>query len=252
VLEVKNLFAGYDGKDVIHNINFKIARGESLCLLGPNGCGKSTLLKSAARIIGCRGIVTLDDQKISTLSRKELAKKIALLGQSSQVFFPYSVYETVSMGRYAWSEGFLKNLSLEDKTIIEAGMRKLDLWEIRGRMINELSGGQLQRVFLAKTLTQNPEAVLLDEPTNHLDLKYQIELLSFLSTWIKENNKILISVFHDLNLARRFCGTAVIMNNGKIAAYGKTEDVLKKNILQEVYGIDIQAFMLESLEKWKV
>lgn len=251
MLEVKSLCAGYDGNDVIHNISFDAKPGESLCILGPNGCGKSTLLKSIARIIDFRGKVTLDGCDISSLPRKTLAKKIALMEQSSSVFFPYTVYETVAMGRYAWSEGFLKNMSAKDNKIIDDIIEKLDIGGIRNRMIDELSGGQLQRVFLAKTLAQTPDVILLDEPTNHLDLKYQLELLRHLKLWIRENNKILIGVFHDLNLARHFAGAAIVMNNGKVTARGSTEEALNDKTLQEVYGIDVSGFMRQSLEKWK-
>jgi len=251
MFEVKDLFAGYNGADVICNISFTAEGGESLCVLGPNGCGKSTLLKSIARVIDYRGIVLMDGEDISALPRRELAKKIALLNQGASVYFPYTVYETVSMGRYAYSQGFLKNLSAADKEIIENILIKLDIWDIRERMIDELSGGTLQRVFLARTLAQTPDLILLDEPANHLDLKHQIELLNFLKAWVSENNKTLISVFHDLNLARLFCDTAIVLNNGTIAVHGKIDEVLNSGILSDVYGIDIRAFMRESLEKWK-
>ena len=251
MLEVKNLFAGYGGDDVICNINFRAEGGGSLCVLGPNGCGKSTLLKSIARLINYRGVVSMNGEAISAIPRKELAKKITLLSQSGNIYFPYTVYETVSMGRYAYSQGFLKNLSATDKEIIEDILNKLDIWDIRERMIDELSGGTLQRVFLARTLAQTPDLILLDEPANHLDLKHQIELLNFLKAWVKENNKTLIGVFHDLNLARLFGDTAVVMNNGTIAAKGKIDEVLNSEILSGVYGIDIRAFMKKSLEGWK-
>jgi len=251
MLEVKDLSAGYGGADVICNINLKAQRGESLCILGPNGSGKSTLLKSIARIIDYRGCVLMNGEDISAVLRKELAKKIALLSQSTQVFFPYTVYETVSLGRYAYSQSILKNLSAEDREVIEDILKKLDIWDNKDCMIDELSGGELQRVFLARTLAQSPDLILLDEPSNHLDLKHQIELLKFLKTWVKENNKTLISVFHDLNLARLFGDTAVVLNNGALAASGQIEDVLNGGILNDVYGIDIRGFMREALEKWK-
>ena len=251
MIEVKNVSAGYGQDDVIRNINFKAENGESLCVLGPNGCGKSTLLKSIARVINYRGTTSVDGRDITTFPRRELAKKIALLGQSEQVFFPYTVYETVSMGRYAYSQGFLKNLSADDGAIIENIIEKLDIAGIRDSMIDELSGGQLQRVFLARTLAQTPEVILLDEPTNHLDLKYQIELLEFLRTWVRENNKILIGVFHDLNLARRFGDTALIMNDGTITANGKISETLNSETLRAAYGIDIHGFMRESLSMWE-
>jgi len=249
--EVKNLCAGYNGDDVIRNISFKVENGECLCVLGPNGCGKSTLLKSIARIINYRGQVLVDGGDISAIPRKQLAQKIALLSQNMQVFFPYTVYETVSMGRYAYSRGFLKNLSAEDAAIINDTLKKLDLWDSKDRMIDELSGGTLQRVFLAKTLAQTPRVILLDEPANHLDLKHQIALLDYLKAWVKDNNTSLIGVFHDLNLARYIGDTALVMDNGTLAASGKIEEVLNSAILETVYGIDIRAFMRESLEKWK-
>ncbi len=184
-IEIKGLCAGYGGgaikdcDDVIRNINFRVEKGECLCVLGPNGCGKSTLLKSIAGILNYRGSVLVDGGDISAVPRKELARKIALLGQNMQVFFPYTVYETVSMGRYAWSRGILKNLSAQDKTIINDTLKKLDLWDIKERMIDELSGGTLQRVFLAKTMAQTPRLILLDEPANHLDLKHPDRALDY-------------------------------------------------------------------------
>ena len=250
MLEIQNLYSGYNGADVIFDINFEVQRGESLCVLGPNGCGKSTLLKSIARIIEYRGSINMDGENISAVPRKELAKKIALLNQNAQVYFPYTVYETVSMGRYAWSQGLFKNLSAGDEDVIEDILKNMDIWDIKDRMIDELSGGTLQRVFLARALSQTPELILLDEPANHLDLKHQIDLLSFLKSWVKDNNKSLIGVFHDLNLARRFGDTAIVMKNGKTAANGGINDVLNSNVLNNAYGIDICNFMKESLELW--
>jgi iron complex transport system ATP-binding protein len=249
-LEVKDLAAGYGAGDVIRNITFNANIGECLCVLGPNGCGKSTLLKSIAGILKYRGSVLVEGGDISAVPRKELARKIALLSQNMQVFFPYTVYETVSMGRYAYSQGILKNLSAQDKTIISDTLKKLDLWDIKERMIDELSGGTLQRVFLAKTMAQTPRLILLDEPANHLDLKHQIALLDYLKSWVKENGTGLIGVFHDLNLSRYFGDTAILMNEGNLVAYGTIEEVLGSDIMDTVYGIDIRAFMRNSLAKW--
>jgi len=251
MIEVKNLAAGYNGTDVIRGISFKAERGESLCILGPNSSGKSTLLKSIARIIDYSGQVLLEGFDAASFPRREFAKKTAMLSQSTQVFFPYTVYETVSMGRFAYSQGFMKNLSAGDKVITEDILRKLDIWDIRGQMIDELSGGTIQRVFLARTLAQTPQIILLDEPANHLDLKHQIELLDYLKAWVKENNKTLIGVFHDFNLARRFGDTAVMMNNGTIAGAGKIEDVLKSEAFNAVFGMDVRSYMLGSFEKWR-
>jgi iron complex transport system ATP-binding protein len=261
MIEVRNLCAGYSNApkkraplyddDVIHNISFSVKNGECLCIVGPNGSGKSTLLKALARVIDCRGDAFLDGKNIAAFSRKALARSIALLEQSPKVFFPYTVYETVFMGRYAHSEGgFFKTFSAADREIVERIIIKMDIADLRDRLIDELSGGQLQRVFLAKTLAQTPEAIFLDEPTNHLDLKYQLELLAFLKTWVRENNKILISVFHDLNLARFYSDTMLVLAGGTVAACSPVDEVLDSGVLQAVYGMDIHAFMKESLSKW--
>jgi iron complex transport system ATP-binding protein len=255
MLEIKGLCAGYgttkDNNDVIRNINFRMQNGESLCILGPNGSGKSTLLKCIARILDYRGEILLEGHDAAKIPRKEFAKKIALLSQSMQVFFPYTIYETVAMGRYAYLQGFLKSLSREDREIIEDILKKLDIWDIKDRMIDELSGGTLQRVFLARTLAQTPDVILLDEPANHLDLKHQIELLDFIKQWIRENNKTLIGVFHDLSMARRFCESAILLDNGTMAASGKIEEILHSEILSKVFSIDIRGFMRESLAMWQ-
>jgi iron complex transport system ATP-binding protein len=118
-------------------------------------------------------------------------------------------------------------------------------------MINELSGGQLQRVFLARTLAQSPDIILLDEPTNHLDLKHQIELLQYLLSWAKDNNKTVIGVLHDLNLVHYYGDNAAIMHRGKLASYGRPKQVLNGETLNAIYDIDIRKFMLESLENWR-
>jgi iron complex transport system ATP-binding protein len=251
MLEIKNLYAGYGGTDVIQDICLRSHEGELLCIVGPNGCGKTTLLKSIARLLEYRGSIILNDMDVALVPRKELAKKIALMGQISQIYFPYSVYETVALGRYAYASGFLKNFSKEDEKIISDTINRLGLADEKNRMITELSGGQLQRVFLARTLVQNPDMILLDEPTNHLDLKHQVELLRYLKNWAKDNNKIVIGVLHDLNLVHYFGDSAALMGDGKIAAQGRPDDVLNGETLKSIYDIDIQKFMIESLEKWK-
>jgi iron complex transport system ATP-binding protein len=251
MLEIKNLCTGYNGIDVVHDVSLMAEQGKVLTIVGPNGCGKTTLLKAVARLLPYRGSVTLEGKELKDFSRKSLAKKIALMGQSSQVYFPYSVYDTVALGRYPYSDGFLKSLSKDDEEIIDRILEQLELTEVKDRMITELSGGQLQRVYLARTLAQNPELILLDEPTNHLDLKHQVELLEYLSKWVKENNKAVVAVLHDLNLARRFGDTAALMYDGKLIASGEPETVLKGETLKKIYGIDVKAFMLESLGKWQ-
>ena len=253
LLEVKNLCSGYSpGNYVLNDISVKVNEGEILAVIGPNGCGKTTLLKTLARLLPYRGTITLESGEISSLKRNKLAKKIALLSQNAGVYFPYSVYETAALGRFPHSENFFKTLTPEDEKIINDVLIKLELLEEKDRLINELSGGQLQRVFLARTLIQNPDIILLDEPTNHLDLKHQLELLDYLSLWVTaEPKRAVIAVLHDLNLARRFAHNTALLCRGLLVSIGETGQVLSGDTLKEVYGIDIKSFMRESLENWK-
>lgn len=251
MLEVKNLYCGYEDVDIIKNVSFNVERGKNICIVGPNGCGKSTLLKSIANIISYKGSITIDGEEISKFSRKELATKIGLMSQITQMYFPYTIYETVSLGRYAYSKGIFNKLSKYDKNIVIDCIKKVGLLDIKDKQINELSGGQLQRVFLARVLAQDPDVILLDEPTNHLDLKYQIELLQYLSNWANENKKIVIGVLHDLNLVHYFSDSVCLLNNGEVICCGSSKEVFNGKYLKEVFNIDIKKFMLEVLEKWK-
>ncbi len=250
MLEINKLYSGYNGIDIIKDINVNINKGENLCIIGPNGCGKSTLLKTIANIIDYRGNIKIDNLEVSSLKRKELAKKIGLMSQISQIYFPYSVYDAVSIGRYAYNDN-LFGISKKDKDIILDCIDKVGLIDYKDKMINELSGGQLQRVFLARVFAQDPDIILLDEPTNHLDLKHQIELLENLNKWTKENNKIVIAVLHDLNLVQYIADNVLLLSNGMLIKYGKVDEVLNNDVLKQVYGLDIKEFMINILKKWE-
>lgn len=250
MIEVKNIYCGYDNKKIIKDLSFNVNNGENLCIVGPNGCGKSTLLKSIANIIEYEGSIKIDNKEVSSFSRIDLAKKVALMSQTSQIYFPYTVYDTVSLGRYAYSKGAFSKLSLTDRKIIIDSMKKVGIYELKDKLITDLSGGQLQRVFLAKIFAQDPDIILLDEPTNHLDFKNQIELLENLNEWVKTNNKIVIGVLHDLNLVQYFADKVLMIQSGKVVSYGRPEDVLKGEILNDIYGMDIKEFMVNILQKW--
>lgn len=251
MLELKNVSCGYNENDIIHDITFEAKRGEMLCIVGPNGCGKSTLLKAMGKLIEYKGDITLDSKNIENLNGKELAKNIALMSQTNNIYFPYTVYETVALGRYAYLKGPLSSLTKEDELIIMNSIKSVNIIELKDKLISELSGGQLQRVFLAKAFAQDPEVILLDEPTNHLDLKCQIELLEYLSLWAKENNKIVVTVLHDLNLVNLFGEKIVLLSKGELVRSGIPKQVFSQNDLEKVYDIDIRNFMVNALSKWQ-
>ena len=173
------------------------------------------------------------------------------MSQSSAIHFPYTVYETVALGRYAHLKGVFAQLGKEDYEIIEKSLENAGVLDIKDKLISELSGGQLQRVFLARAFAQDPEVILLDEPTNHLDLKCQIEILEYLNKWTKENDKIVVAVLHDLNLVQAFGEEVVIIDAGKIVSDGPPSVVFRDEKLEAVYGIDVKGFMVETLEKWR-
>lgn len=252
MLILDNISAGYEGIDVIKNISFSLEAGENLCILGENGCGKTTLIKAIGGMIPIKGQINMDNMNICRMKRKEIAKKIAVMSQITSVYFSYTVYETVLLGRYVHMDSYsLRGPSEKDKEYTIDCLRAVGLYDIRDKQINTLSGGQLQRVYLARTLAQEPEIILLDEPTNHLDLKHQSGLIDFLKSWSKGNQRSVIGVLHDINLAMHLADNILLMKEGKMLAYGKTKEVLTKNILNQVYDMDVVGYMKNSLSKWE-
>lgn len=251
MLEVSKMSCGYQKQKIVKEVNFTLNEGEMLCIIGPNGSGKSTLLKALGALIDYEGSIKLKGKEIKTYQRVELAHEVALLSQVSQTYFPYTIYETVALGRYAYHKGAFSTLNQEDKAHIEASLKSVGLYEMKETRINQLSGGQLQRVFLARTLAQNPAIIMLDEPTNHLDLKYQVELLNQMDRWRRQEGKAVIGVLHDLNLVYRYADCVLLMEEGKIAAAGKTTKVLQGDKLTQIYDMNIREFILSSLKQWQ-
>ncbi len=250
MLQLKNVSAGYT-HDVISDISFT-QKEKSLCIIGPNGCGKSTLLKVIAGLIDYRGKIILDGIDLKTLKRQERAKKVAILSQNSTTHYPFSVFETVMMGRYAHMRSFLSSPSKSDMEYVEHCLSITNCNDVRNKRITELSGGQLQRVFLARALAQEPDLILLDEPTNHLDMTHQITLIDYLAEHTEKNNQSnfkVICVMHDLNLALRLTNNILLLNNGYIGGFGKSQDVMKEPV-NRAYGLDVTAFMKESYSAW--
>jgi iron complex transport system ATP-binding protein len=252
MLEIKNLSAGYDGKKVIHDINFTLSAGQSLSLVGPNGCGKTTLLKCIADLIEFEGEITLDGEELHLMKRKALASKVAVMSQQNAALFPYSVYDTVMLGRFgSIKQGFLGgNPDREDIYHVEESLNVLGLWDLRDRLINTLSGGQLQRVFLARVLAQNPRVILLDEPTNHLDLRHQLELVDYVREWVNDNRYV-IGVFHDMNIALRLSKNVLFLDEGRMGRMGEFSQIADEDYLKELFRADVVGYMRETLKLWE-
>lgn len=251
MIKIKNLSVFYDEKQVLKDINFEIKENETYSIIGLNGCGKTTLLKSICNTINFKGEIFINNKNVKNYKRKELAKELGMLSQINQIYFNYSIFDIVMMGRYIHSNKFSFTNSKKDKEIVENALKAVNLYNMKDRDIDTLSGGQLQRVFLAKIIAQNPKIILLDEPTNHLDLPYQIELINFLKNWAKEKNKTIIGVLHDINLATNLTDNIIAMENGEIKCFGKSNEILASNKINQIYKMDIKKYMLDNLNKWK-
>lgn len=251
MLKVTNVSCGYGEYPVVRDVSFSVEEGERLCILGPNGCGKTTLLRALAGILPYSGGIMVCGEELSGMKRRQAAQRIALMSQVSSFSFSYTVYETVMLGRYAHRRrGVFGGETGEDRRIVLESMERTGTLDLKERLITELSGGQLQRVFLARAFAQEARIILLDEPTNHLDLKYQIELMEYLREWTAEKNRCVIGVLHDINLALSFADTLLLMDEGRIQAADKIGQFDLSKI-SRTYHMDVQAYMLKSLKRWE-
>ncbi|MDO5426596.1 MAG: ABC transporter ATP-binding protein [Coriobacteriia bacterium] len=223
-------------------VSFSVSKGDWCMLLGPNGAGKSTSVFALAKTVPYSGVIELNGKNIQDYKNTEYAQKIGFLSQKNLVAYDFSVAEIVSMGRYAHAEGMFKTLSNEDKSKVEEALEACGLQDLKDRSVQELSGGEVQRTFLAQVLAQDPEVLVLDEPTNNLDLVYQSQIFDLLKKWISAKDGTIISVVHDLALARFYGTSAVLLNNGKVASSGNVEEVLSDKNLNEVYKMDVKAY----------
>jgi iron complex transport system ATP-binding protein len=252
MLTINDVSVGYNGVDVVKNVSFHVKAGENLTIIGPNGCGKTTLLKAIATILPFTGDIEIDGKSTRKMQHKEIALKIAMLSQMSGIYFSYTVFDTVMMGRYLHiKDKLLGTPSEEDKAYVLHCLEMVNLLGEKDKDITTLSGGQLQRVFVAQTLAQEPDIILLDEPTNHLDLKYQIELVEYLRMWAANSSRCVIGVLHDINLALRMSDNIIVMKDGRVQAYGKTDDIMTGDLLERIYEINVAQYMLESLKRWE-
>ena len=249
MLILNNVSAGYNGIDVVKNISLTVTGNVSI--IGPNGCGKTTLLKAIANILPHKGNITVFGKPFSKMKRYEISLNIAMLSQQPNIYFAYNVFDTVMMGRYLHIQGRVSTTpTKQDKDIVEESLAAVNLLIEKKADITKLSGGQLQRVFLARALAQEPKIILLDEPTNHLDLKCQIEIVDYLKKWAKKGNRSIIGVLHDINLAMQLSEQIVVMKNGEIQANGIAGDIIANKVLDKVYSMNVGYYMKKSFERW--
>ncbi|NIQ01841.1 MAG: ATP-binding cassette domain-containing protein [Nitrospinaceae bacterium] len=242
LITVKGLTFAYETTPVIENISLDIADGAFTGVIGPNGSGKSTLLKLMGGILPAPpGTVMFRDRELSRYKKRELAAAVTWIPQEKQMAFPFKVIDIVLMGRHP----YLSPLSFEgaeDYRIAEEAMRQTRVLEFAGRSFNEISGGEKQRVMIASAIAQKTDMMLLDEPTSALDIKYQIEILNILKQLNTRENKSLVLAMHDLHLASKYCQRLILLKKGRIFCAGPPREVLRKEILEEVYEVKVKLF----------
>lgn len=236
MITLKSISQAYGEHAVLKNVNLNIREGRITALIGANGAGKSTLLNVAANLIPVRaGEVFLDGENVNDMKNIEIAKKIAILKQTQHLSMRITVRELVSFGRYPHSKG---HLGEEDKKKIQEAIDYMSLSDIQERFIDELSGGQRQRAYIAMILAQDTKYIFLDEPLNNLDIKYSVEMMLILQKMIKELNKTVIIVLHDINFAAAYADEIVAMKNGEIIREGAAGDIIDKDTLSAVFDYD--------------
>lgn len=238
-LEVNNLAFGYGSKEVLNNINMNIKPGTFISVIGPNGSGKSTLLKNISTYLKPqKGVILLDSKGIDKLPRKEVSKKISVVPQNISLEFDFKIKDIVMMGRHPYIKKF-KGETPEDVKIVEKAMLYTNILTLSDRMFNELSGGEKQRVILARALAQEPKILLLDEPVSHLDLQHQIEILDLIKNMSIKESLTIIAVLHDLNMASSYSDYILMLKEGSIIYEGIPETVLNQENIREVFNINV-------------
>jgi iron complex transport system ATP-binding protein len=251
LLEVENLSVRYGTCTIIENINFSVEENNWLMVVGPNGAGKSTLINAVSQYIGCTGDVRYLGKDIKTYKPKELAQNIGVLSQSHSVGYSFTVGEVVRLGRYAHAPKIFSQKNEQDEEMVQKALELTGLTELVNQSVLTLSGGELQRTFLAQVLAQDPKILMLDEPTNHLDLVYQKQILELVRRWLRGEKRAAISVVHDLSLAKAYGTHALLLNKGRVMAQGEIDDVLSPENLENAYSMDVYAWMDDMLGQWK-
>ncbi|MFL0361931.1 ABC transporter ATP-binding protein [Pseudobacillus sp. 179-B 2D1 NHS] len=233
-LLVENVSYSANGKFIIDDISLQAADKQFIGVIGPNGSGKSTLLKNASRILTPdSGKVWLNDKGLHEMPAKQAAKQLAVVSQEAAVPFDFTVEEIVAMGRHPYKK-FFQHETEEDRQIIHESLAYVDMVEYGQSSFQQLSGGEKQRVFIARALAQKAGMVILDEPTNHLDIRHQLQLLDL----VKKLPITVLAALHDLNLAAFYCDYIYVMNGGRMICSGTPSAVLSKDMLKEVFGVD--------------
>lgn len=247
MFKINNVNKNYGFQKVLSEINLEIPQNKLTCIIGPNGAGKSTLLNAISRLIKVdKGDILIDSKNLKDWDKKELSKTLSIMKQLNNINVRLTIADLVAFGRYPYSED---RLTENDYQKINEAIEYTGLSSIKDKYIDELSGGQKQRTYIAMTLAQDTEYILLDEPLNNLDIKHILEVMHLLKKLVEEQNKTIILVVHDINIASTFADYIIAMKNGEIIESGLTEDIINNEILYKIYEIN---FQIENFKNKKI
>ncbi|EOL42540.1 hypothetical protein RV11_GL000709 [Enterococcus phoeniculicola] len=238
MLEINDLSVKIGKKELLKQISLSMRTNQFVGIIGPNGSGKSTLLKSIYKgLIPAKGTIFYKEMDLVKSPAKKVAQKMGVVGQFNELSFDFTVFQMVLLGRTPHKR-LLESDSQEDFIIAEQALKEMGLTDYKEQSFLSLSGGEKQRVILARALAQQPEFLILDEPTNHLDIRYQLELMDT----VKKLDIGVLAALHDLDMAASYCDYLFAMKDGQVIAEGCSEDVLTKEIIEELYGIHCEIY----------
>ena len=241
-LRLDKVSLGYGKRTVLTDINLEVRVGEMLGIIGPNGSGKSTLIRGITRLLSpSSGQIFIDGQDIANMKHGDLARLVAVVPQNAVLPVLFTAIEMVLIGRTPHL-GLFRYEGEKDLTIVRKAMEATQTIDFANRRIGELSGGEKQRLVIARALTQEPKIILLDEPTTHLDINFQIETLDLIRKLCQEQKLIVVTALHDLNLAVQYCDRLVVLSQGKIYSQGAPETVINAQTIKAVYGAEIHVY----------
>ncbi|MCQ2327202.1 MAG: ABC transporter ATP-binding protein [Bacteroidales bacterium] len=237
IIKAENISVSVKEKDIIKDVSFSLKEGDFCCVVGVNGSGKSTLLKTLCRTIpSTSGEVFIEEENIKALSVKNLAKKVSVVFQSADIDLDFSALQIVLMGRMPYQR-ILQQDKREDLLLAEEAMRRTNTWDLKDRSFPTLSGGEKQRVMIARSLCQNTPIMLLDEPIASLDVKHQFEIMELLKQINKENKVSIFMILHDLSLALQYANKILAMKDGRMKYFGVTKEVLIKENIETLFEV---------------
>lgn len=250
MLTVNNLSIRYGDITIVDDISFKVEPGQWLMIIGPNGAGKTTIISAISQGVPYTGEVLFEGKNVKKYKSREMARNIGVLTQNHYVGYGFTVEEVIRLGRYSHAPGLLAGGRDEGEAKVQAAIEKTGMAPYLNQSVLTLSGGELQRAFLAQLFAQDPRMLLLDEPTNHLDLIYQKQVFALVKDWLRETGGSVISVVHDLSLARAYGTHAVLMRKGRIISSGEIDRVMTPGNLNEVYSMDVYDWMRGLYGQW--